>query len=96
MAPASAPTKNRAHLPPDAIPYSMLVLLGPNRLAAIPVTSQHLLVEHWLQPPEGRKYPQQRRCCRDLLMEEWKGQGAGQVPIPPLPQTSPLYGSQQV
>jgi len=66
------PTKNRAHLPLDAVPHSMLFLLGPDGLSPLPVTSQHLLAESYPEPPEGRTYPQLRRRCRDLLMEEWK------------------------
>jgi len=64
------PTKNRAHLLLDAVPHSMLFLLGPDGLSPLPVTSQHLLTESYPEPPEGRTYPQLRRRCRDLLMEE--------------------------
>jgi len=37
--------KNRTHLPLDALPHSMLFLLGPDGRAPLPVTSQHLLCE---------------------------------------------------
>jgi len=39
------PSKNRAHLPLDTLPHSMLFLLGPDGLSPLPVTSQHLLCE---------------------------------------------------
>jgi len=65
------PSKNRAHLPLDAHPHSMLFLLGPNGLDALPVTSQHLLSEFYPEPPPGRSYPQLKLKCKNLLMEEW-------------------------
>jgi len=39
------PSKNRAHLPLDALPHSMLFLLGPDGLDPLLVTSQHLLID---------------------------------------------------
>jgi len=45
------PSKNRAHLPLDALPHSMLFLLGPGWFEPLPVTSQHLLCEHHPAPP---------------------------------------------
>ena len=51
------PSKNRAHLPLDALPHSMLFLLGPDGHAPLPVTSQHLLGETYPTPPPGRAYP---------------------------------------
>jgi len=47
------PTKNRAHLPLDALPHSMRFLLGPDGHAPLPVTSQHLLGETYPNPPRG-------------------------------------------
>ena len=52
------PSKNRAHLPLDALPHSMLFLLGPDGLSPLPVTSQHLLCEICPAPMLGRSYPQ--------------------------------------
>jgi len=66
------PSKNRAHLPLDALPHSMLFLLGPDGHAPLPVTSQHLLGETYPTPPPGRTYPQLKLLCRKLLMEEWE------------------------
>jgi len=66
------PSKNRAHLPLDALPHSMLFLLGPDRLAPLPVTSQHLLGEAYPTSPPGRSYPQLKLLCKNLLMEEWE------------------------
>ena len=75
-------TKNRAHLPLDVIPHSMLFLLGPDGLAPLPVTSQHLLAKSYPEPPEGRTYPQlQRRCCA-LLMQEWKARAPAPARYP--------------
>jgi len=65
------PSKNRAHLPLDALPHSMLFILGPYRSAPLPLTSQHLLGKSYPAPPPGRAYPQLKLLCRDLLMEEW-------------------------
>ena len=65
------PSKNRAHLPLDALPHSMLFLLGLDGLDALPVTSQHLLSDFYPEPPLGRSYPQLKLKCKNLLMEEW-------------------------
>ena len=65
------PSKNRAHLPLDALPHSMLFLLGHDGLSPLPVTSQHLLCELYPMPPSGRSYPQLKLKCKNLLMEEW-------------------------
>jgi len=65
------PTKNRAHLPLDALPRSMLFLLGPDGLAPLPVTSQHLLCESYPVPIPHRSYPQLKLKCKNLLMKEW-------------------------
>lgn len=66
------PSKNRAHVTFDALPHSMLFLLGQDRLAPLPVTSQHLLSKSYPDPPEGRSYSQLRQRCRDLHMKELK------------------------
>ena len=66
------PSKNRAHLPLDALPHSMLFLLGPDGHTPLPVTSQHLLGETYPTPPPGHTYPQLKLLCRNLLMEEWE------------------------
>ena len=88
------PTKNRAHLPPDAVPHSMRFLLGPDGLSPLPVTSQHLLAESYPEPPEGRTYPQLRRRCRDRLMQEWKASGPApaRYPCPPTLKHHPFMG----
>jgi len=65
------PAKNRAHLPLDALPHTMLFLLGPDGLDALPVTSQHLLSDFDPEPPPGRSYPQLKLKCKNLLMKEW-------------------------
>jgi len=46
------PSKNRAHLQWDAVPQSMVFLLGPDGLVLLPVTSQHLLAESYPDPPD--------------------------------------------
>ena len=65
------PSKNRAHLPLDPLPHSMLFLLGPDGLGSLPVTSQHLLCETYPVPLPSRSYPQLKLKCKNLLMEEW-------------------------
>jgi len=50
-------SKNRAHLPLDEVPHSLLFLLASYGLAPLPVTSQHLLWETFPAPPPGRSYP---------------------------------------
>jgi len=66
------PSKNRAHLPLDALPHSMLFLLGPDSHASLPVTSQHLQGQTYPTPPPCRTYPQLKLPCRKLLMQEWE------------------------
>ena len=66
------PSMNRAHLPLDALPHSMLFLPGPDGLLPLPVTSQHLLCEFYTVLPPGLSYPQLKIQCRNLLMEEWE------------------------
>ena len=88
------PTKNRAHLPLDAVPHSMLFLLGPAGLSPLSATSQHLLTTSYPEPPEGRTYPQLRRRCRDRLMEEWKASAPtpARYPYPPSRKPYPFMG----
>jgi len=69
---ARAPSKNRAHLPLDALPHTMLFLLGPDGVGPLPVTTQHLLIDHYPEPAPGRCYPQLKLPCRSLLMKEWE------------------------
>jgi len=64
------PSKNRAHLPLDALPPSMLFVLSPDGHAPLPVISQHLLSDTYPAPPPGREYPQLKLQCRNLLMRE--------------------------
>ena len=64
------PSKNRAHLPLDALPHSMHFILGSDGLATLPVTSQHLLDASYPAPAPGRTYSQPNRLCRNLLMDE--------------------------
>jgi len=66
------PSKNRAHLPLDALPQSMLFLLGPDGHAPLPVTSHPLSGETYPSPPPGRTYPQLKLLCKKHLMEEWE------------------------
>jgi len=63
------PSKNRAHLPLDALPHSMLFLLGADGHAPLPVTSRDLLCDIYSNPPQS--YPQLKLKCKNLLMEDW-------------------------
>ena len=83
------PTKNRVHLPFDAVSHSMLFLLCPDGLAPLPVTSQHLLAELYPEPLEGLKYTKLRQRCRDLLMQEWKARAPAPDRYPYLPWLKP-------
>jgi len=49
--------KNRTHLPLDAIPHSMLFLLGLDGQGSLPVTSQHGLGEVYPPPPRAAPTP---------------------------------------
>jgi len=71
------PWQNRAPLPLDALPHSMLHLLGPDGSAPLPVTSQHLLGEAYPAPlpPPGRPYPQRKLLCSNLLLKESEDAG---------------------
>jgi len=64
------PSKNRAHLPLDALPHSMLFLLGPDGHNPLPVTSQPLLCVSYPEPTPDRSYPQLKLKCKNLLMKE--------------------------
>ena len=88
------PSKNRAHLPLDALPHSMLFLLGPDGLDALPVTSQHLLTDFYPEPPPGRSYPQLKLKCKKLLMEEWDkaAPNPARYPYQPLLKPPPFMG----
>jgi len=59
------PSKNRVHLPLDALSHAVLFLVGPDGHAPLPVTSQHLLGEAHPNPPPGRTYPQLKLLCKD-------------------------------
>jgi len=48
------PAKNRSHLPIDALAHSMLFLLGPEGDEPLLVTSQHLLLKSYPDPPLGQ------------------------------------------
>jgi len=49
-----------------------MFLLGPDGLNPLPVTSQHLLIDHYPEPPPGRSYPQLKLQRRSLLLKEWE------------------------
>ena len=83
------PSKNRAHLPLDALPHSMLFILGPGGFGPLPVTSQHLLCEHYPAPPPGRAYTQLKLLCRSLLIEEWEESAPDPARYPYRPSIKP-------
>jgi len=83
------PSKNRAHLPLYALPHSMLFLLGPDGLHPLPVDSQHLLIDHYPEPPPGRSYPQLKLLCRSLLMKEWEEAAPNPARYPYRPSIKP-------
>jgi len=70
------PSKNRTHFPIDALAYSMLVLLGLAGNKPPPVTSQHLLLESYPEPPPARSCAQLKQKCRDLQMDERHAAGS--------------------
>ena len=67
---ARPPSKKRAQVPLYALPHSMMFLLGPDGVGPLPVTSQHLLIDQYPEPPPGRSYPHLKLQCRSLLMKE--------------------------
>ena len=83
------PSKNRAHLPLDALPHSMLFLLGPDGHSPLPVTSQHLLGEIYPDPLPGRSHPQLQLICKTLLMKEWVEAAPDQSRYPYAPSLKP-------
>jgi len=83
------PSKNRAHLPLDALPHSMLFLLGQDGLDALLVTSQHLLSDFYPEPPPGHSYPQLKLKCKNLPMEEWDKAAPDPVRYPFRPSLKP-------
>jgi len=76
------PSKNKAQLPLDAIPDPLLFLLGPDGLAPLPVTSQHLIGETYHGPAPGRSYPQLKQLCHNLPMKEWGDRSPDPVRYP--------------
>ena len=48
----------------------MFFLLAPDGHLPLPVTSQHLLSESFLDPPPGRSYPQLKLLSKNLLIKE--------------------------
>jgi len=83
------PSKNRAHLPVYALPPFMLFLLGPDGLRPLQVTSQHLLVDHYPEPPAGRSYPQLKLLCRSLIRKEWEEAAPDPARYPYSPTLTP-------
>jgi len=88
------PSENRAHLPLDALPHWMMFLLGPDGLSPLPVTSQHLLIDHYPEPLPGRSYPQLKLQCRNLLLKEWEesARDPARYPYRPSLQPHPFMG----
>jgi len=91
---ARPPWKNGAHLPLDALPHSMLFVLGPDGLSPLPVTSQHLLTDHYPEPALGRSYPHLKLQCKNLRMEEWvkAAPDPARYPYQPSLQPPPFMG----
>jgi len=83
------PSKNRTHLPLEALPYSMLFLLGPDGHAPLRVTSQHLLWEIYPALPTGHSYPQLKLLCKNLLMKEWEDAAPEPSRYPHRPSLNP-------
>jgi len=94
MAPAKPPSKNIAHLPLDALPHSLLFLLGPDRLASLPITCHHFLGETYSATAPWHSYPQLKRLCRALLMKEWEERSpdSDRYPYYPLLRPHPFKG----
>jgi len=66
------PSKNRVHLPMNAVPLSMLFLVATDRVAPLPVISDHLLAEFYPDYLEGNSYTQLKQRCLNRLREEWE------------------------
>jgi len=75
----------------------MLFVLGPDALSPLPVTSQHLLTDHYPEPAPGRPYPPQKLQCKNLLMEEWvkAAPDPARYPYQPSLQPHPFMGLDQ-
>jgi len=82
------PSKNTAHLPLDALPHSMLFILGPGGLDLLPVISQHLLRDTF-PAPSGRSYPQLKLLCKNLLVKEWEEAAPDPARYPYSPSLKP-------
>jgi len=83
------PAKIRAPLPLDALPHSMLFILGQAGLEPLPLTSQHLLCEHYDNLRSARSYPQLKLQCRSLLMKEWEDTRPDPATYPYRPSLKP-------
>ena len=83
------PSKNRAHLPLDALPHWILFILGQDGREPLSVISQHLLCEQYNDPPAGCSYPQLKLQCMSLLMKEWKDASPDPARYPYRPSLKP-------
>ena len=83
------PLKNRAHLPLDALPHSMLFILGPGGFEPLPVTSQHRLCQHHPAPPPGLSDPQLKLQCRSHLIKDWEESAPDPARYPYRPSIKP-------
>ena len=87
--PPRPPSKKRAHLPLHAVPHSLLFSLGPDGLASLLVTPQHLLCETCPAPAPGHSYPQLKRHSCDLLIKEWQAMSLDSTTYPYRPSLEP-------
>jgi len=83
------PAKNRTHLPLDALPHSMLFILGPDGDKPLPVTSLYLLCQPYPNTRPGRWYPELRLLCRNLLLRQWEQAAPDSAEYPYRPSPSP-------
>jgi len=94
------PWQNRAHLPLDALPHSMLLILGPDGSAPHPVTSQHLLGEAYPAPPPPPRphQPPASAPVHEPAIERVGGCRArpGKVRLPPLTEAPSGNGPVQI